>query len=105
MEREATVRLRGGAELRLPVFRTPVNLPEARVPKGRVFVIPTRCKGCTYCIEFCPEDVLAISPGMNGKGYHYPVVAKGKEESCVACNFCSLVCPDFAIYTEEVKAA
>ena len=86
-----------------PVVRSPINLSEARRPHGRVFIIPSRCKGCTYCIELCPEDVLVASPEMNAKGYHYPVVAEGKEEACVACEFCSLVCPDFAIYTEEAK--
>jgi NAD-dependent dihydropyrimidine dehydrogenase PreA subunit len=39
---------------------------------------------------------------MNSKGYHYPVVAPGKEDACVHCGFCSLICPEFAIYTEEV---
>jgi 2-oxoglutarate ferredoxin oxidoreductase subunit delta len=38
---------------------------------------------------------------MNAKGYHYPTVAEGKDESCVHCQFCSIVCPEFAIYTEE----
>jgi 2-oxoglutarate ferredoxin oxidoreductase subunit delta len=38
---------------------------------------------------------------MNAKGYHYPVVAEGKEQACVDCDFCKLVCPEFAIYTEE----
>jgi 2-oxoglutarate ferredoxin oxidoreductase subunit delta len=45
--------------------------------------------------------VLAESEGMNAKGYHYPIVAEGKDESCVHCQFCSIVCPEFAIYTEE----
>ena len=39
---------------------------------------------------------------MNARGYHYPVVAAGKEDDCVNCRFCKLVCPEFAIYTEEV---
>jgi NAD-dependent dihydropyrimidine dehydrogenase PreA subunit len=39
---------------------------------------------------------------MNAKGYHYPVVAEGKEEECVACQFCSIICPEFAIYSEEI---
>ena len=39
---------------------------------------------------------------MNAKGYHYPVVVAGKELACVNCRFCKLVCPEFAIYTEEL---
>jgi len=82
--------------------RQPLDLATVCVPVGQVFVIPERCKGCRFCIEFCPELVLAESEGMNSKGYHYPVVAAGKEQACVNCAFCKLVCPEFAIYTEEV---
>jgi len=30
-------------------------------------------------------------------------VAEGKEDSCVNCGFCRLICPEFAIYTEEIQ--
>jgi len=29
------------------------------------------------------------------------VVAPDKEDTCINCAFCKLVCPEFAIYTEE----
>jgi 2-oxoglutarate ferredoxin oxidoreductase subunit delta len=83
-------------------LRKPLDSTSVTVPIGQVFVIFDRCKGCRFCIEFCPEEVLAESDGMNTKGYHYPVVAQGKEEACVNCGFCNLICPEFAIYTEEV---
>lgn len=81
--------------------RIPLDSREVPVPVGQVYVIPQRCKGCSFCIEFCPEQVLVESEGMNAKGYHYPVVAPGKEAACVNCAFCKLVCPEFAIYTEQ----
>jgi 2-oxoglutarate ferredoxin oxidoreductase subunit delta len=81
--------------------RQPLDRATVKTPIGRVFIIPERCKGCKFCIEFCPEDVLVEAEAMNAKGYHYPVVAAGKEEACVNCTFCRLVCPEFAIYTEE----
>jgi 2-oxoglutarate ferredoxin oxidoreductase subunit delta len=87
--------------------RTPLNLDRMVVPRGRVFVIPARCKGCNICIQFCPMQVLQESKGQNVKGYHYPEIAEGKEEACVHCQFCMIVCPEFAIYTdagEEVVA-
>ncbi|MGQ9796798.1 4Fe-4S binding protein [Desulfosoma sp.] len=31
-----------------------------------------RCKGCGYCIAFCPRDVLQESKRFNAKGYHPP---------------------------------
>ncbi len=83
-------------------YRRPLDSDRVVVPTGQVFVIAERCKGCRFCIEFCPEDVLAESAGMNAKGYHYPVVAPGKESACINCAFCKLVCPEFAIYTEEM---
>ena len=86
-----------GAQVRIPLDSSVV-----RIPVGQVYVIPERCKGCRFCIEFCPEQVLAESDGMNAKGYHYPVVVAGKELACVNCRFCKLVCPEFAIYTEEL---
>lgn len=92
-----------GAKMSFTTYRRPIDLDDVRVPRGQVFVIPERCKGCRFCIEFCPEDVLVESEGMNAKGYHYPVVAEGQEDACVNCRFCKLVCPEFAIYTEEVK--
>lgn len=80
-----------------------LDLEAFAVPRGQVFVIPQRCKDCQFCIDFCPEDVLERSAEMNAKGYHFPVVAAGKEDACVNCRFCMLVCPEFAIYSEEVK--
>ena len=83
-------------------YRRPLDSDHVSVPTGQVFVIAERCKGCRFCIEFCPEEVLAESDGMNAKGYHYPVVAPAKEDACINCAFCKLVCPEFAIYTEEM---
>jgi 2-oxoglutarate ferredoxin oxidoreductase subunit delta len=82
--------------------RVPINIQEKIIPKGQVFIIPERCKGCKICIQFCPRDVLQESESANAKGYHIPEVISGREEACVHCEFCSLVCPEFAIFTEEV---
>jgi 2-oxoglutarate ferredoxin oxidoreductase subunit delta len=54
-------------------------------------------------VEFCPEDVLYNSDQTNAKGYQYTDVVAGKEQDCVHCEFCSLVCPEFAIYTLAVE--
>ena len=84
--------------------RRPLDTATQSIPRGQVFIIPVRCKGCNYCIEFCPRDVLVESTERNAKGYHYPIVAEDKIDDCIHCQFCSLVCPEFAIYTEEIEA-
>jgi 2-oxoglutarate ferredoxin oxidoreductase subunit delta len=89
-------------ELTVSTSRKPMDLPLAKVPEGRVHVISERCKECNFCIHYCPTDVLEYSKDINPKGYHFPIVAKGKESSCVHCKFCDLICPELAIYTTEV---
>lgn len=46
------------------------------------------CKGCTICVEFCPEEVLAMD------GNKVKVV---NPQACKGCTLCELMCPDFAI--------
>ncbi|HKK96237.1 MAG TPA: 4Fe-4S binding protein [Anaerovoracaceae bacterium] len=53
---------------------------------------PAWCKGCGYCVEFCPKDVLEL---VNDR-IHI------KDESlCIKCGLCEMRCPDYAIYLEE----
>lgn len=65
-------------------------------PRGRVFIVRERCKGCGFCIEFCPTKVLAFEESLNDRGYHPPLAVK--PEACSGCNLCGLYCPDFAIH-------
>jgi 2-oxoglutarate ferredoxin oxidoreductase subunit delta len=64
--------------------------------KGTVFVSIEICKGCSYCIDFCPSHCLDFSNELNAKGYHFPVLAR--PEDCSGCDLCGLYCPDFAIF-------
>ncbi len=63
---------------------------------GSLVVTVERCKGCGFCIEFCPTKALKFSEQYNAKGYHPPVLIS--QELCNGCNICGLLCPDFAIY-------
>ncbi len=83
--------------------RRPLDIDQVTIPRGQVYLIPERCKGCQMCIEFCPQGVLRISPEANLKGYHYPEVIPEKESACVHCEFCTLICPEFAIFTLAVN--
>jgi len=86
------------------IVREPINKSSFPKPLGQVFIIPNRCKQCTFCWEFCPEEVLEISPALNKQGYHYPQVKQGKESACVNCGMCEWICPEFAIYTAEARS-
>lgn len=85
--------------------RTPLDVSEIVIPRGQVYIIPERCKECQICIQFCPQSVLRISDDRNEKGYRYPQVVPEKESDCVNCEFCTLVCPEFAIFTLPWEAA
>ncbi len=69
--------------------------------KGTVFVRTEVCKGCSYCVDFCPTHCLDFSSGFNQKGYHFPVLAR--REDCTGCDLCGLYCPDFAIFAIRFK--
>jgi len=83
--------------------RTPVDLDSVQVARGQVHIILERCKGCKLCIELCPQQVLRVSDGLNEKGYHFPEVVPDHDKTCVHCEFCTMICPEFAIYTLEVQ--
>ena len=65
-------------------------------PKGFVTVDNEQCKGCGFCIEFCPTDVFVFSEEYNSHGYHFPVVKN--DEKCTGCDQCGAYCPDFAVF-------
>ncbi len=64
--------------------------------KGRVCVIEERCKGCGFCIEFCPVNALDTSEKATEKGYRPPTMTG----DCILCGKCEKICPEFAIYVK-----
>jgi 2-oxoglutarate ferredoxin oxidoreductase subunit delta len=79
-------------------------MPEARKlkgPRGFVAVNIELCKGCGFCIAFCPVGVLEVSQDFNSKGYHPPRIAN--PDACTGCGLCGMYCPDFAIFGMRVK--
>jgi len=82
-------------------WRTPLDHDRVKIPHGEVHIIVDRCKGCGFCVEYCPKEVLVLSKEFNKKGYHPPLVVK--EGECVNCNLCEMICPDFAIYSVAVS--
>lgn len=80
-----------------------IVLARLEISRGRVRIIPERCKGCGFCWTFCPKEILEESEEINSKGYHPPKVKEGKEDACVDCKTCMLICPELAIFSEEIK--
>jgi 2-oxoglutarate ferredoxin oxidoreductase subunit delta len=80
------------------VARQPI-VPSPKAPRGLVTILEARCKGCEFCVEFCPQDVLEMSTKFNAKGYHFPQVKF--PEKCVNCQLCYYLCPEYAIFVTE----
>ena len=81
------------------IWRTPLNIEKAKLPKAEIHIIKNQCKGCGFCIQFCPKDVLEESEEINERGVHPPKVVD--ESKCILCSFCTSICPDFAIFVVE----
>lgn len=65
----------------------------------KVKVLSQFCKGCGYCVHFCPQKVLKPGTVRNGIGAFPPVVSA--PEKCVKCGICATMCPDAAIELRE----
>jgi len=68
-----------------------------------IVIIEDRCKGCSFCIEFCPKDVLEEDKKFNSRGVRPPRVKD--LDLCVGCGVCEAICPDFAIFLVDKRGA
>lgn len=58
-------------------------------------LIDDLCKGCGYCIEFCPNKVFEKSEERTSKGTQPPKIVR--PDDCTLCGLCTMLCPDFAL--------
>ncbi len=70
-------------------------------PKGTIYLNEDHCKGCSYCVVFCPTQALSMGGRMNRKGYHLPEMVDPM--LCNGCDMCGMFCPDFAIFGVNFK--
>ncbi|MEK7849405.1 MAG: 4Fe-4S dicluster domain-containing protein [Candidatus Omnitrophota bacterium] len=54
-----------------------------------------RCKGCQYCIIFCPKKNITLDKTLNESGVSPAVIIT--EDNCTGCGICYLMCPDCCI--------
>jgi 2-oxoglutarate ferredoxin oxidoreductase subunit delta len=80
-------------------WRTPLDAEKIVRSKAEIHILKDQCKGCGFCIQYCPKKVLEESQEINARGVHPPKVVD--ESKCVICGFCTAVCPDFAIFVTE----
>ena len=76
------------------------DVKKSKRPGGMVTINVELCKGCGFCIAFCPVGALELSDRFNSKGYHSPRVVN--LDACTGCDLCGMYCPDFAIFGERV---
>jgi 2-oxoglutarate ferredoxin oxidoreductase subunit delta len=73
---------------------------------GTIFIDHERCKGCNLCVQFCPQEVIALDGSrLNAKGYHPATLITDEDHECTGCAICAVVCPDVCItvYRETAK--
>lgn len=64
--------------------KTPPTLPWVEV-SSRL------CKGCDFCVQACPPNVLGFSTDINEHGYRYSYY---KGDGCTGCGICFYNCPE-----------
>ena len=70
--------------------------------KGAIVVDIGRCKGCSLCVEACPQHVTALAEKkVNVHGYRY--VEAVVPDACVGGTSCAIVCPDGCITVYRKK--
>lgn len=81
------------------LWRKPLDADKTKQPQAEITIIADRCKGCGYCIAYCPREVLEESEEINARGAHPPRV--NDISKCAVCGFCTAICPDLAIFIKE----
>jgi len=79
----------------MKLWRTPLDYADKAVKPGQILINKERCKGCGYCVEYCPTKALIMSEEISPKGYNMAAVVN--DSLCRSCSLCEILCPEFAI--------
>lgn len=71
---------------------------ETTSPKIRstITVDENLCKGCGYCVNECPKQILALLPAQSRIGFNTVHIVD--PEKCIRCRKCEFICPEMAIF-------
>ena len=79
-----------------PVWRLPENTM-VEIHGSRVGVDFSLCYGCAKCINACPTIVFELIRDESGQSVADPE----REDDCILCLVCEIVCPVEAISVER----
>jgi 2-oxoglutarate ferredoxin oxidoreductase subunit delta len=83
----------------MKLWRKPFDQEQKAANPRKVLIDKERCKGCGYCVEFCPKEALKMGSELGPKGYN---LAKAVDTNkCLGCGLCEIICPEFAIRLEQ----
>ena len=68
---------------------------------SHIVIDDTKCKSCYLCVDVCPKRLIKRT-GTVGKTGQNTALFDDKNNECLACAQCALVCPDLAI-TSVIK--
>lgn len=80
-----------------------VQKPRSATKRFKVSINDRLCKGCYFCVRFCPMGVFVRSDIIGELGYNLAQVEY--PEKCNGCKACLLYCPDLAVVVEEDREA
>jgi 2-oxoglutarate ferredoxin oxidoreductase subunit delta len=64
--------------------------------KAQIKINEEYCKGCTLCINACPQHLIRTSKQVSKTSYHAAEFFD-PDCKCTGCALCAIVCPDAAI--------
>jgi len=62
---------------------------------AKIIINKDRCKGCLFCVYFCPKGLIKKGGKLNKRGMDCAEFVDNG--SCVGCGFCAVVCPECCI--------
>jgi len=65
-------------------------------PAAEVTIREEWCKGCRYCVVFCPKDVLVMER---------KIAKVVNIEDCTGCDLCAWICPEFAVKVNKEESS